>query len=355
VTQEHISTMVKTSFNRNNTNCNLFVQPCHQNKKKTMAKKYLSFPPALVADLQRVDAAMLRCVQSHSILINVAGHHVLRSGGKRLRAALALLAAQLGEYQFDVVVHSATAVELIHVASLVHDDLVDEAERRRGTVAVHAQWDHGVALMVGDYFFALASKEMAMAPDPRIFTYFSDAVMAICEGELSPVTEVVPLETALEQYYYKIGAKTASLFDATCKAGMASGGGSQAQIDALGRFGYDLGLAFQIIDDILDFTGDEALLGKPSGSDLRQGIITLPLIYAVDASGNDDLIKAIDSDDTELVAWAIDEVRRLGIARACEEAHQLIDRALANLADFPDSPAIQTLHAIASFVLERER
>ncbi len=346
--------MVKTSFDTN-FDTPSFVPSCHQNQKKTMAKKHLAFPPSLTVDIQRVDAAMLQCVKSHAILINVAGHHVLRSGGKRLRAALALLAAQLGEYDFDVVVHSATAVELIHVASLVHDDLVDEAERRRGTVAVHAQWDHGVALMVGDYFFALASREMALAPDPRIITYFSDAVMAICEGELSPVTQVTPLDTALQQYYYKIGCKTASLFEATCKAGMASGKGTQEQIDALGRFGYDLGLAFQIIDDILDFTGDEELLGKPSGSDLRQGIITLPLIYAVEATGSDTLINAIDTDDTAILTWAIDEVRQLGVARACEEAHQLIQRGLANLAAFPDSPALQTLHDIARFILERER
>jgi geranylgeranyl pyrophosphate synthase len=318
-------------------------------------RNQLTLPPALLADLQRVDQAMLELVQSRSVLINVAGRYILNSGGKRIRAALALLSAQLGDYRFEEVLHAATTVELIHVASLVHDDLVDEAERRRGTVAVHTRWDHGVALMVGDYFFALASGEMSRAPDSRIITYFSQAVMTICEGELAPVMCVTPLETALEQYYTKIGSKTAALFQAACKSGMASGGGTPEQIEALGRFGYDLGLAFQVVDDILDFTGDAELLGKPAGSDLRHGIITLPLIYAVRAGGGDALANVLDSSDESRLSWAIDEIRRLGIEPSRREARQLVDRALANLMVFPESRSHQVLREIAEFVLGRDQ
>lgn len=324
-------------------------------QRRTQQRKQLPLPPDILTDLQQVDEAMLQLVQSQSVLINVAGRYVLQSGGKRIRAAMALLAAQLGTYRFEDVLHAATTVELIHVASLVHDDLVDEAERRRGAVAVHTRWDHGVALMVGDYFFALASGEMAKAPDSRIITYFSQSVMTICEGELSPVMSVTPLETTLKQYYYKIGCKTAALFTAACKSGMASGGGTSEQIEALGRFGYDLGLAFQVVDDILDFVGDEELLGKPAGSDLRQGIITLPLIYAVEAGGGEQLIDALDSDDEALITYAVEEVRRLGIERSFAESQRLVDRALANLDMFPDSPARQALAEIAAFVLERDQ
>jgi heptaprenyl diphosphate synthase len=319
--------------------------------------RHLILPDSLLADLEHVDRTMLERVQSNSALINIAGKHVLRSRGKRLRASLALLAAQLGnDYHLETVLHSAAAVELIHVASLVHDDLVDEAERRRGVVSVHTQWDHGVALMVGDYFFALASKEMSLAPDSRIITFFSEAVMTICEGELAPVMSATPLEIALEQYYYKIGCKTASLFAAACQAGMASGGGTQEHIDALGAFGYDLGLAFQVIDDILDFTGDEALLGKPAGSDLRQGVITLPLIYAVEVGDDGERLAAsVDSDDEYEISWAIEEVQQLGVVKAHEEAQAIINRALRHLSAFSDSPALQTLHDIATFVLERDK
>lgn len=316
-------------------------------------RNQFQFPAALLADLQQVDRRMLDIVRSRSVLLNVAGRHILSSGGKRLRAALTLLAAQLGTYVLDDVLHAATTVELIHVASLVHDDLVDEAERRRGVVAVHTRWDHGVALMVGDYFFALASYEMSLAPDTRIISYFSQAVMTICEGELAPVMHVTPLETALEQYYYKIGCKTAALFAATCKAGMASGGGNEEHIEALGRFGYDVGLAFQIVDDILDFVGNETTLGKPAGSDLRQGVITLPLIYAVAAGGGDRLASIIDSQDEAQIAWAVEEVHRLGLEQTYAEARSLVERAISNLDIFPACTARQTLADIARYVVER--
>ena len=128
----------------------------------------LPIPPALAADLEKVDQIIVERAQSRSAVIRIAGRHILTSGGKRIRAALALLAAQLGRYQLDTVIHSAAAVELIHAASLVHDDLVDEAEQRRGVRTVHTRWDGNVALMVGDYLFALAAAEMALAPDPRI-------------------------------------------------------------------------------------------------------------------------------------------------------------------------------------------
>jgi heptaprenyl diphosphate synthase/octaprenyl-diphosphate synthase len=303
-----------------------------------------------------VDQIVVERVQPRLAVIKVAGQHILTSGGKRIRAALALLAAQLGRYDLDRVVHSAAAVELIHAASLVHDDLVDEAERRRGTVTVHTRWDGDVALMVGDYLFALAAAEMALAPDPRIIEYFSRGVMTICEGELSPVMDVAPLDVATEQYLYKIGCKTAALFEAACKAGMVCGGGTQDQVDALGRFGQDLGLAFQIVDDVLDYTADEATLGKPAGNDLREGTITLPLIYAVAAGGGGALAEVLDARpiDEARIAWAIGEVRRLGTARAMQDARRYAETALTHLQSFPDSPARQALSQIAQFVVTRE-
>jgi heptaprenyl diphosphate synthase/octaprenyl-diphosphate synthase len=291
-------------------------------------------------------------------VIRIAGQHILTSGGKRIRAALALLAAQLGHYDLDTTIHSAAAVELIHAASLVHDDLVDDAEQRRGTTTVHTRWDGNVALMVGDYLFALAAAEMALAPDPRIIAYFSRGVMTICEGELSPVITVTPRDVAIEQYLYKIGCKTAALFEAACKAGMVCGGAAQEQVDMIGRFGYDLGMAFQIVDDVLDFTGEIATLGKPAGSDLRVGTITLPLIYAVDAGGGPALASVVDTLplDEGRIDWAIGEVQRLGgSARALEDAHGYVKRAMAHLHSFPDSPARHALDRVARFVVAREQ
>ncbi len=311
----------------------------------------------ITADLSAVEQLLLARSASRSELIAAASAHTVRSGGKRLRAALAVLAARLGTYQLSRVIHTAASVELIQAASLVHDDLVDQAARRRGRVTVHNRWDNDVALMVGDYFFALAAGEMALSPDPRIITYYAQAVQTIVEGELSPVTLVEPLDSALAQYYYKTGAKTASLFEAACKAGMVSGGGNEAQIAALGRYGFDFGMAFQIIDDVLDFTGDEATLGKPAGNDLRQGTITLPLIYAVANSPSPRLRAIIDSShpgEAEVSA-AIAEVKATGgIDRALAEARRYIDQAIDHLAIFSPSSAHRALVDLAHFVVERD-
>jgi heptaprenyl diphosphate synthase/octaprenyl-diphosphate synthase len=311
----------------------------------------------LIPDLRAVEELLLRRTASRSELIAGASNYTVRAGGKRLRAALVLLAARLGAYHLSRVIHAAAAVELIQAASLVHDDLVDQAARRRGQVTVHARWDNDVALMVGDYFFALAAGEMALSPDPRIITYYAQAVQTIVEGELSPVLVAEPLDEALDQYFYKTGAKTASLFEAACKAGMAAGGGSDAQIAALGRYGFDLGMAFQIVDDVLDFIGDERTLGKPAGNDLRQGTITLPLIYALSQSDSTHLraIVAHDNPTEAQVRAAVDEVIALGgVEAAMAEAQRFVARANNHLAEFPPSVALRTLKDIAYFVISRE-
>jgi heptaprenyl diphosphate synthase len=267
-----------------------------------------------------------------------------------------LLAASLGSYNLANVLHAAAAVELIHAASLVHDDLVDDADQRRGNTTVHVRWNNDVALMVGDYFFAVAAEEMSLAPDPRVVRVYAQAVRTLVEGELNPVTLVAPLNEALAQYVGKIGSKTAALFEAACKAGMICGGGDDEQIAALGRFGYDLGLAFQIVDDVLDYSGDERVLGKPAGNDLRQGTITLPLIYAVANGAGGAATEPLDTatpSDAQ-VALAVDEVIRWGgVADARMAAERYARRAQSHLHAFVDAPARDALSAIAQFVVER--
>lgn len=313
-------------------------------------------PTFVQDDLARVDDIILERISAQSAVIRAAGDSVVGSAGKRLRAALTLLSAHMGHYDLGRVIHAAAAVELIHSASLVHDDLIDEAERRRGLAAIRTRWNSDVALMVGDYLFALAASEMALAPDPRIIAYFSQAVMTICEGELAPVTSLTPASQAVEQYMYKIGCKTAALFEAGCKAGLVCGGGTQEQVDALGRFGYDLGLAFQIVDDLLDMVGDAALLGRPVGRDLREGTITLPLIHAV-ASGADPRLSALidqEAPDDAAIAWAISEIQRVGgDASAMAEAHRFAARALTHLRLFPNSAARQATEMLVAYAVER--
>lgn len=308
-------------------------------------------------DLAAVERRLLDLSASHSRLLTGAGAHTVAAGGKRLRAALVLLAARLGSYDRDRAMHPAAAVELLHAASLVHDDLVDHAQQRRGRVTVHERWDHHVALMLGDYFFALSAGELAAEPDPRIITFYAEAARTVVTGELKPVTQLLPTDVALAQYYAKTGAKTAALFEAATKAGIAVAGGTPEQIEALGRFGYDLGLAFQIVDDVLDFVGDEALLGKPAGNDLREGTLTLPLIYAV-AYGDDALLKELGQTaqpDPERVPELLRAVVAAGgAARAMDAASAIAEQAMGHLDIFPQSSAKRACDEIITFVLQRQ-
>jgi heptaprenyl diphosphate synthase len=308
-------------------------------------------------DLASIEYMLLQRTSSHSRLLAAAGAHTVAAGGKRLRAALVLLAARLGDYQLVRAARPAVAIELLHAASLVHDDLVDHTLRRRGRVTVHSRWDSHVALMLGDYFFAVSANELAGEPDPRIIRFYADAARIVVEGELRPVTQLEPLDVALAQYRSKIGSKTAVLFEAACKAGIAVAGGTPTQIEVLGKFGYDLGLAFQIIDDVLDFTGDEALLGKPAGNDLREGTLTLPLIYAV-AQGGSPLLREVARTarpDPAGVPQLIAAVLAAGgTDLAMDEARQTAERAVAHLSEFPPSSAMRALSDICDFVLNRQ-
>ncbi len=337
-------------------------------QRKQLELSALSFGPAspladifLRAELQDDLAAVERRIHqrtaSRSPLLAAAGEHTVAAGGKRLRAALVLLAAKLGDYDLERAIHPAAAVELMHAASLVHDDLVDHTLQRRGKITVHARWDNHVALMLGDYFFALASGELASEPDPRIIAFYADAARTIVEGELHPVTQLVPTDVALKQYFRKIGAKTAALFEAACKAGIAVAGGSEEEIEALGRFGYDLGVAFQIVDDVLDFTGDEVVLGKPAGNDLREGTLTSPLIYAV-AQSNDPFLREVARTAQPNPAQVPEIVRAViesgGIDRAMNDAYRTADQAMSHLAGFPASRAKQACHDVIQFVLTRQ-
>jgi heptaprenyl diphosphate synthase/octaprenyl-diphosphate synthase len=211
--------------------------------------------------------------------------------------------------------------------------------------------------MLGDYLFALSANELAAEPDPRIIRFYADAAQTVVEGELRPVTQLEPLDVALSQYRHKIGCKTAALFEAACKAGIAVAGGSPDQIEALGRFGYDLGLAFQIVDDVLDFTGDEATLGKPAGNDLREGTLTLPLIYAVAQSSNPllrDIARSARPDPAQVPQLVAAVIGAGGTQRSIDEAYHTAERAIEHLSEFPPSNTTLALAEICDFVLNRQ-
>lgn len=280
---------------------------------------------------------------SRGAVIRAADPHLLRPGEDRLRAALVLLSAQVGTYRLEQVIHAAAAIELIHAATRTHNDLVDEAERRRGH-ARQGDWNHGLSLMVGDYLFALAAGEMALSPDPRVISYFSQAVMRICESELTPVPSLRPFERAREQYLAHTGGAATALFAAACRAGAACGGLPADQIESLGEFGHRLGLALRIGEELRDFA-----LGPANGTSLRLGLASLPLIFAADAGDGARLELALESGGADL-DWAVEEVRRYGVAPARAERSRHADAARAALVGVPAGPARVALEQIAAHV-----
>ncbi|MEI7643489.1 MAG: polyprenyl synthetase family protein [Chloroflexales bacterium] len=306
------------------------------------------YPPALSADLQAVERVIQARTCARAAVISAADPHLLRPGDTRLRSALVLLAAHLGDYRLDHAIHAAAAIELIYAATSTHDVLVDEVERRRGLVR-QGDWNHGLSLMVGDYLFALAAGEMSLSPDPRVISYFSQAVMQICESQLAPVRALRPTEHATAQYFAYISGTSAALYAAACRAGAACGGLDSAQIEALGQFGHELGMALRIGGELRDFARGSANGASLAGTSLRHGATTLPLILAAAAGDGDRLDLALESSGADL-DWAIDEVRRHGVSPARAEFTRRTAAARAALAFFPTGPARTALEQIADHV-----
>src|SRR5436309_14775312 len=232
-------------------------------------------------DLDQVDATFQDRATSGLDILNSASMHALGSPGKRLRTALTLLSGKLNSYRFDKLLPLSVAFEMVHLATLIHVDIVDNATARRGNPTVNALWGNNIAILLGDYYFAKTAGLIADINDNRIDHLFSDTVATVCEGTIIEMMTAGRLDLTIESYYEKINHKTACLIAACCKGGAIVSQASDEEINLFSEYGLNLGIAFQIIDDILDYTEDQATIGKPAGNDLRQGMVTLPLIYAL--------------------------------------------------------------------------
>src|SRR5436305_12576139 len=233
------------------------------------------------SDLDQVDSTLQERAASGLPILNSASMHALSSPGKRLRTALTLLAGKFNQYRFDKLLLLSVACEMVHLATLIHDDIVDEASTRREHPTVNALWGDKIAILLGDYYFAKTAGLIADIEDPRIDHLFSDTVATVCEGTIMEMMTSGQIDLSLEAYYEKIKHKTACLIAACSKGGAIVSGASEQEIALLHEYGMNLGIAFQITDDILDYTEDQSTIGKPAGNDLRQGMVTLPLIYAL--------------------------------------------------------------------------
>ncbi len=280
---------------------------------------------------------------------------VLAGGGKLLRPALALLAGRFGRYDLDLLVPLAASIELLHTATLVHDDVIDSAATRRGRPTANSVFNNATTVMLGDYMFAHAADLISRTGSIRVIRLFSHTLMVMAGGEIRQDLTAYDSRQDVRDYLQRIGGKTASLFATACEGGAIVAGEPEEWIDALRDYGYSFGMAFQIVDDILDFTGEEAQLGKPVGSDLMQGTLTLPALLLTERQpGSNPVERYFARPSKERLAQAVEAVRGSDIpAESYAIARDFCRQACDALAVLPDSPDHQTLIDLAETVLDR--
>jgi geranylgeranyl pyrophosphate synthase len=309
------------------------------------------------AELQAVEAKLRQAAldNQHPALTS-ALEHLLASGGKRVRPATALLTGRLFGAEAERTVALAAAIEMLHTATLVHDDLIDGSLLRRGLPTLNAQWTPGATVLTGDFLFARAAELATETESVRVINVFSHTLMVIVNGEINQMF-VGRGQASREGYFQRIYAKTASLFAVAAEAPAILGGADERTISAMRFFGREVGMAFQIVDDILDFTADATRLGKPVGSDLRQGLFTLPVLYYLERHPNDRDVAALlngRSGDGERVERVVQAVRASGaIGQALDEAKAYVARAQGALSPMPDNEYRRALYELADYLVNR--
>jgi geranylgeranyl pyrophosphate synthase len=281
---------------------------------------------------------------------------LLKSGGKRVRPALALLVGRLYGGLSDKVIALAAAVEMLHTATLVHDDLVDNALLRRGNPTLNAIWSPGATVLTGDFLFAWAANLAAQTQNIPVMNIFAQTIMTICSGELGQLFRRSWREQTRRDYDRRIYAKTASLFAATTEAAAVLVGAPATEVKALCDYGHQLGMAFQIVDDVLDFVGTSREMGKPVGSDMSQGIVTLPTLYYLGQHSDDELLAQVleGHADDGIVKTVVARIREAGaVDAAMHDARDYMQRAQAALTGLPGNGYRQAMLDLAEFVVQR--
>ena len=281
------------------------------------------------------------------------------AGGKRIRPALVLLSAKIGTYDLDRLMPAAVAVELTHAATLVHDDVIDRATVRRGRPTVAASLGDEPAIVVGDYYFAKAYEQAANTHTPEVVTILAEAVMKICAGEVRQQAIRHHYDTTLDEYMPRIEAKTATLLAACCDIGALLGGLDEGVRSHLRDYGRLLGLAFQIADDVLDYTGIEDEVGKPIGHDVAEGFATLPLMLAMEEAAIASKLAPLLRSGQELFVAQADQVVELvrasqGPQRAIERAQSLASDARRELESIDAGEVAKTLSSLTNYVVSRK-
>ncbi|MBI5287133.1 MAG: polyprenyl synthetase family protein [Deltaproteobacteria bacterium] len=310
-------------------------------------------------DLKGVEQEFKRNLDSQVYLIRKLGEYILNSGGKRFRPTLVLLSAKLCNYQGNRHTPLASIIEFIHTATLLHDDVVDNARMRRGRESTNAVWGNGASVLVGDFLFSKSFYLMVEDGDMRVLQLLSRTTTRMAEGEVLQLLKSSDPETTEEEYINVITSKTAVLISAACQIGAILGKVSKEKEKALAGFGMDMGIAFQLVDDCLDYISRDEELGKVIGNDLKEGKVTLPLIHTLGKSSPEErekIIEAIEADDLDdpqlkYVMGLLNNYKSIGYTLSRARRH--IEGAKSYLEVFGPSPERSALVALADYVVER--
>ncbi len=285
-------------------------------------------------------------------------NHVLSHGGKRVRPAMTLLSSNFFPQEPENAVNMATGVELLHLATLIHDDTVDNADLRRGNASVSSRWGKQVAVLFGDCLFAASAVLVCDTGNLRVVRRFAETIMELASGEIIEFFNTFNPKQEMDRYYDRIYRKTATLFCTAAESGAVLSGATEEQVQALRDYGYNIGMAFQIVDDLLDIQGNEAEMGKPVGNDLLQGVLTLPTILLLERYPNNNPIADLfkDREDTEKVGQTLDMINNSTILADCVAiVRQYCDQANRSLEILPKCDCRDSLETLADYVRERSR
>lgn len=310
----------------------------------------------LNTDLKEIEKELQETIKSEHPLLQEASLHTLQAGGKRLRPVFVLLAGKFGDYNLSVIKHVAVALELIHMASLVHDDVIDDAELRRGEPTIKAKWDNRIAMYTGDYIFARSLELMVSIKKPEAHKILSHTIVEVSLGEIEQIRDKYNFDQNLRTYLRRIKRKTALLIAVSCQLGAVASDVEKHIHEKLFLFGYYVGMAFQITDDVLDFTSSEIELGKPAGSDLLQGNITLPVLFAMkDSALKEKIVGVHENIDQSELEEIINEIKNSGaIEQALQYSDWYLQKALNILKELPYSKSKLALTNIAKFIGKRK-
>ncbi|AMQ06876.1 MULTISPECIES: polyprenyl synthetase family protein [Sporosarcina] len=304
--------------------------------------KLLSLYGDFRKDLAYIEKELERSLNSSSPIIRQASLHLLRAGGKRIRPIFVILSSKFGNYSLEDVAKVAVSLELVHMASLVHDDVIDDSDMRRGLETVRARWDNRIAMYTGDFIFSRALTSIGEIEIPAIHQLLAETMLEICKGEVIQIDHQRKTNQTIRDYLRRIKRKTALLLSSSCELGALVSGADPANVRKLRRFGYFAGMAFQIVDDILDITSTDEELGKPAGSDLLNGHLTLPILYIKDDVNFQPYMKRsfdgtlTESDREEMLTY-IRGTEAIQMAQAVSDLY--LQKAMDEINELPDGDA----------------